>query len=82
MGKPKEQRTGYKRATNLSIDSALLQSAKEAGINLSATLEDRLRELLRERERAAWREENREAIKAYNERIDREGVFSMGRRRF
>jgi antitoxin CcdA len=82
MGKAREQKAGYKRAANLSIDAELLASAKEAGINLSATLEDRLREILREREREKWRAENREAIEAYNERVDREGVIRMGRRRF
>jgi len=82
MRKAKETRAGYKRATNLSIDAQLLQSAKDAGINLSAALEERLREILRERERQAWREENRAAIEAYNERIERDGVFSIGRRRF
>ncbi len=82
MRKAKQTRAGYKRAANLSIDADLLASAKEAGINLSATLEDRLRELLREREREKWKAENRAAIEEYNERIRREGVIRVGRRRF
>lgn len=82
VGKAKEARAGYKRAANLSIDAELLAAAKEAGINLSATLEGRLRELLREREAEKWKEENRAAIEEYNERIRRYGVFSIGRRRF
>jgi antitoxin CcdA len=33
-------------------------------------------------QRRKWREENREAIQAYNERIEKRGAFSDGVRRF
>ncbi len=71
-----------KQPTNLSIDAELLGRAKEAGINLSAELEHRLRDVLRERARDAWQEENREAIDSYNAGIEKRGVFSAGLRRF
>ncbi|MCC7049102.1 MAG: type II toxin-antitoxin system CcdA family antitoxin [Alphaproteobacteria bacterium] len=71
-----------KRPTNLTIDADLLDAAKAAGINLSAELEQRLCEVLRERDRAAWRAENQEAVENYNARIERMGVFSTGLRRF
>jgi len=71
-----------KRPTNLTIDADLLDAAKAAGINLSSELELRLRDVLRERERAAWLAENQEAIENYNVRIARMGVFSKGLRRF
>lgn len=71
-----------KRPTNVTIDGQLLDAAKAAGINLSAELEQRLRDLLREHERAAWQEDNREAIESYNDSIERRGVFSNGLRRF
>lgn len=67
-----------KKAVNLSIDADLLTHAKELNINLSALLEGALREEARKR----WREENREAIEAYNERIRTYGVWSDGLRRF
>jgi len=71
-----------KRPTNLSINSDLLQQAKEHHINLSQALELRLAELLREERRRRWQEENREAVDEYNKRIETRGVFSDGLRQF
>lgn len=71
-----------KKATNVSINSDLLKQAKALKINLSKTLEDRLVELLIEEKQRAWKEENREAIDAYNRRIKDKGIFSDGLRRF
>ncbi|MGV8073255.1 MAG: type II toxin-antitoxin system CcdA family antitoxin [Syntrophobacteraceae bacterium] len=71
-----------KRSTNLSINSDLLQKAKDLHINLSKALEQRLVEILLEEKRREWREENREAIEAYNRRIEGGGVFSDGLRSF
>ena len=71
-----------KKSTNLSINSDLLRLAKESRINLSQALEQRLTELLREELGRKWQEENREAIAGYNARIEKNGVFSNGLRRF
>jgi len=71
-----------KKSTNLSINSDLLQQAKNHRINLSKALEQRLVEMLLEEKRREWREENREAIENYNRRIEAGGVFSDGLRRF
>ena len=71
-----------KRATNVSIRSDLLAAARDAGLNLSATLERALTEELAAAQRRKWREENREAIQAYNEHIEKHGTFSDGVRRF
>jgi antitoxin CcdA len=74
--------TVAKRATNVSIRSDLLDAARDAGINLSATLERAVAEELANVRRARWREENREAIAAYNEYVDAHGTFSDGVRTF
>jgi antitoxin CcdA len=71
-----------KKSTNLSINSDLLRQAKEFHINLSKALEQRLAEILLEKKRRLWQEENREAIADYNQRIETSGVFSDGWRRF
>jgi antitoxin CcdA len=71
-----------KRATNVSIRSDLLEAAREAGVNLSATLERALAEELASVKRARWREENREAIASYNDYVDEHGAFSDGLRSF
>jgi antitoxin CcdA len=75
-------RTPAKRATNVSIRGDLLDAAREAGLNLSATLERALAEELATVRRARWREENREAIAAYNDYVDKHGTFSDGVRSF
>lgn len=71
-----------KKSTNLSINSDLLQQAKDRRINLSKALEQRLVEMLLEEKRREWREQNRVAIEDYNRRIETAGVFSDGLRRF
>jgi len=71
-----------KKSTNLSINSDLLRKAKDSRINLSRALEQRLVEMLLEERRREWRDENRDAIEAYNQRIEAGGVFSDGLRRF
>lgn len=76
------RRSVAKRATNVSIRVDLLDDARDAGVNLSVTLERALAEELASLKRARWREENREAIGAYNEYVDGHGVFSDGVRTF
>jgi antitoxin CcdA len=71
-----------KKSTNLSINSDLLRQARENRINLSKALEQRLFEILLELKRWKWQEENRDAIEAYNRRIEAGGVFSDGLRGF
>jgi antitoxin CcdA len=79
---PRRNHSVLKRATNVSVRGDLLAAAREAGVNLSATLERALTEALAEVKRRKWREDNRDAIAAYNEHIDEHGAFSDGVRRF
>ncbi len=71
-----------KKAANLSINADLLSKAKELDINLSATLELALAAALKQRQRNQWLAENKGAIDAYNERVEKHGVFSDGLRSF
>lgn len=71
-----------KRPANVSVRSDLLDAAREAGLNLSATLESALERELAEAKRKKWREENRDAIAAYNEHVEKHGTFSDGERSF
>jgi antitoxin CcdA len=71
-----------KRATNVSVRSDLLTAAREAGVNLSATLERALTEELAEVKRQQWRQENREAIARYNEHVEKHGTFADDVRSF
>lgn len=71
-----------KRAANLSINADLLGKARELEINLSATLERALADELRTKRREQWLADNREAIGAYNDHVEKHGVFSEGLRSF
>lgn len=71
-----------KKPVNLSINSDLLAIARELNINLSATMEAALAEAVKRKRRERWLAENQAAIAAYNERVDTDGVFSDGLRKF
>src|SRR5690606_34918006 len=71
-----------KKPTNVSINSDLLQKAKDLKINLSATLEHALAEQLRNEQRTAWLRENADAIQAYNQFVETNGTFSDSVRKF
>ena len=71
-----------KKATNISINSDLLEKAKKYKINVSANVEKTLEELIRQHEIQNWEKENREAIASYNQRISENGSFSDGLRSF
>ncbi|WP_417598771.1 type II toxin-antitoxin system CcdA family antitoxin [Oceanospirillum sp.] len=71
-----------KKATNLSLNSDLLVKAKDLKINLSATLEQALKEKLAEQEAKNWAKENKKAIQAYNEFVEENGCFGDEYRSF
>lgn len=71
-----------RKAVNLSVNTDLLRRARALGLNLSGELEARLAEAVREKLRAQWIEENREAIEDHNRRIGEHGLWSDGLRRF
>ncbi|AXY43853.1 type II toxin-antitoxin system CcdA family antitoxin [Halomonas sp. JS92-SW72] len=71
-----------KRATNVSINSDLLQQARRLGINLSATFESALSDKVRAEQRERWQRENSDAIRAYNQFAEEHGTFGDSERTF
>ncbi len=71
-----------KKATNLSLNSDLLKKTKALNINLSATLEQALKDKLKNIEAKKWLKENKNAIQAYNDYVDEHGCFSDEFREF
>ena len=63
-----------KKSTNLSLNSKVLEAAKELGLNLSQTVDLLLANEVKRRYWERWREDNREAFEAYNERIRKDGL--------
>ena len=71
-----------KKATNLSLNSDLLQKARSLKVNLSATLEQALRDKLKSIEEEKWKKENKAAIAAYNEFVAENGCIGDEYRNF
>ena len=71
-----------KKATNLSLNSDLLQKARSLKVNLSATLEQALKDKLKSVEAEKWKQENKAAISAYNEFVSENGCISDKYRHF
>lgn len=71
-----------KRRLNVSVRGDLIERAREAGLNLSELVEQSLLRRLREEEARRWKEDNREAIAAYNARIERDGPLNADLLRF
>lgn len=80
--KPAFNPNAPKKAANLSINNDLLIQAKAPHINLSATLEHALTEIVRDKHRQQWLEDNKQGIVQYNQRIEAEGCFSDSLRNF
>jgi antitoxin CcdA len=70
------ERPVKKRAVNLFVDADLLDEARRMRINVSETLERRLRTIVRAEQEKHWLEENRQAIASINSFIDRHGLLA------
>ena len=71
-------RVPKKRAVNLFVDAELLDEAKRLGINVSETLERRLRTIVRAEQEKRWLADNREAVSSINAFIDNHGLLASG----
>jgi antitoxin CcdA len=65
-----------KRAVNLFVDAELLDEARRLRINISETLEYRLRTIVRAEQERRWLGANKVAIEAYNQRVARDGLLA------
>jgi antitoxin CcdA len=71
-----------RKATNVSLNTDLLDQARALEINISRACERGLVEQIEEVRAARWREENRTAIVSSNDYVDRKGLPLAGYRRF
>ena len=62
-----------KSRVSLRIRASLKNRAQRLGVNLSGVLERSLEDELSRREQEAWVQANREAIAAYNQRMEAYG---------
>ncbi len=75
-------RNAPKRAINLSLNSKVLDMARDMGLNISQTVDTLLTEEVMRQYWQRWQQDNAEAIAHYNARIEREGLFSDRYRTF
>lgn len=71
-----------RRATNVSLPSALLEEARALEINVSRACEEGLRRTVAETRRARWLDENAEAIDASNAWVEANSLPLAALRRF
>ncbi|MEY4710894.1 MAG: hypothetical protein RIS88_344 [Pseudomonadota bacterium] len=63
-----------KKPTNLTLNTKVLEMARELGLNISQTVDDLLAAEVQRRYWQRWNEDNKEAIAEYNARIASEGL--------
>jgi antitoxin CcdA len=63
-----------KKPTNLSLNSKVLEMAREMGMNVSQTVDTLLAAEVRRRYWERWNDENKDAVAEYNARIAAEGL--------
>ncbi len=63
-----------KKATNLSLNSKVLEAAREMGMNLSQTVDALLADEVKRRYWEQWKGRNKDAVDEYNARIAKYGL--------
>ena len=63
-----------KRATNLSLNAKVLETARALGMNVSQTVDGLLAKEVERRYWELWNERNRDGVEAYNARIAQHGL--------
>ena len=66
--------SGKRKPVNLSLDTGVVEAAREVGINLSQACEAALRDATKAIREARWIEENRAAMDASNAWVEKHGL--------
>ena len=72
----------HKKTVSVTLEPMLLSQARDAGINLSATLAEALKREIRESESERWLRANRKAMQELNRITDEHGLLSDDYRTF
>lgn len=79
---PSNMKPRQKKTVSVTLESTLLQQARDAGINLSATLAVALLREIRAHEIETWQQENKQALQELNRITDEHGLLSDEYRTF
>lgn len=66
--------SGRRKPVNLSIDTGVVEAAREAGINMSQVSEKAIRDAAKTERDRQWKEANREAMEGWNDWLDSNGL--------
>lgn len=65
---------GKRKAVNLSLDTGVVATARELGLNLSQICEAALKDATKQARWKRWQEEHREAIEKHNAWVEKNGL--------
>ena len=71
-----------RKATNISLDSDLLEAAKALGVNISRACERGLAEQVSETRAERWLQENKQALESSNDFVEQNGLPLASHRQF
>ena len=74
MARVREDRTAFRRPTNVTLDEQLVAAAKELGLNVSRACEQGLSDAVSAERIRRWQEENSEALEAANAYVAEYGL--------
>lgn len=66
--------SGTRKAVNVTLDTGVVEAAREAGLNLSQVCESALRTASKKVLEERWRKENRAAMEAWDGWIEQNGL--------
>lgn len=71
-----------RRTTSMTLDREILDEARALDLNVSRAAEAGIAAAVKAEKERRWREENAEAIRAYNEYIEKNGIPLAKHRKF
>ena len=71
-----------KKATNLTLDTQLISSARELNVNLSQAAEEGIRTAVKSAQSDAWKKSNKSALESSNDFVEANGLPLAGLRQF
>ncbi|MGB3722899.1 MAG: type II toxin-antitoxin system CcdA family antitoxin [Pacificimonas sp.] len=77
-----ERERPSRKATNVSLDSRLLEDAKALSLNISRACEAGLASQVKQARAEKWQQHNRAAIDAFNACVDEKGILLEEHRMF
>ncbi len=66
--------SGKRKPVNLSLDTGVVEAAREMGINLSQACEAALKAAAKVERERLWQEENKDSIEAWNAWVEEHGL--------